>query len=1084
MIRFLITLACLIWLPLSAIAQDKKGGLEGLLERSLSSDTLEVTVDGLSGALSSTATIERLTFADPNGPWMIIEDAKLDWTRTALLRGRIRANELAAARITLLRLPAAAPEDPELPSAEAEPFKFQLPELPVSVEIERIAAEEIVLEEAIFGEQVVAKLVGGLTLANGNGAIALDLERTDVDGTLLNLNASFENSSEELVVILDAKGREGGLLSRRTGIPGAPALELAVTGRGLLSDFEADVRFDTADSTRLGGIVRLLAAEAEGAEGVDRTIQAKLSGDIRPLVTEDIKGFFGPETGLDFETVLFANGAISVPRLHLQSSLFNMRTRLALSETKWPEQITLVARLAAAEGTPVRLPIPGTPTELTSAYVNVSYDRTAASTWSAVIAMSDLQQGAFEIESVDLRGAGELTLPEGETLGAVSGRLSGGADGVVLGDPKLQQAAGDEVAFNATFDWQKEAPLTISEAAIAAGDVELSLDGMFANLAEGVDFEGGIALSAPNLSRFAALTGQALQGAVDLDLSGTATLLSGMFDLEVSGQGRDLKTGIAEADNLLGGRADLAFSGARDTDGISIRQALIETEALNLSATGGGSNAQTDLDIALALDSLARIVPGFPGAAEFSGTVRSGAGGYTVDGSGSGPAGLRLNVGGSVAEDFATADLTLDGTVRMELAQPFLSPRTASGAIGFNVSVNGPFGLDAVTATLRVENGRVADPTVGFALEQLGGTIGLERSTTTLDLSGRGNRGGRISLGGSLGLTPPQQAALDIDIDRLRFALQGFLATRIDGAIALDGPLTGGAVLSGEINLAETEIRIPDGGGTVGTLEGVRHVGAPQGVERTLSHAGLAAQPEPASAGGAGGPVLGLDLFINSPTRIFVRGFGLDAELGGSVEISGTSANPRPVGEFELQRGRLDILGQRLDLTEGEILLTASIVPDIRFVASTETDDYEVAAIISGPADEPEISFESTPTLPEDEVLSRLLFDSEVSGLSPLQALQLANSLVAARNGTGLGFFNALREEAGLDDLDLTTEDDGQTNLRLGKYISDDVYTNVNINNEGETEIDLNVELTDSLTARGTAGTDNSSIGLFFERDY
>ncbi|MEM1078024.1 MAG: translocation/assembly module TamB domain-containing protein [Pseudomonadota bacterium] len=1082
--RLLITLACLLWLPIGALAQDEKGGLEGLLERSLSSETLEVTVEGLSGALSSTATIESLTFADPSGPWMVIEDAKLDWTRTALLRGRVRAKELAAGRITLLRIPTGAPEDPELPKAEAEPFQFQLPELPVSIEIERIAAEEIVLEDPVLGEKVVAKLVGGLTLADGNGSIALDLERTDVTGTLLDLNASFQNSSEELVVILDAKGREGGLLSRKTGIPGAPDLELSVTGRGLLSDFEADLRFATADSTRLGGIVRLLAAEAEGSEGVDRTIQAKLSGDIRPLVTEDIQSFFGDETGLDFETVLFGSGAISIPRLHLQSSLFNMRTRLTLSETKWPEQIALVARLAADEGTPVRLPVPGTPTELTSAYVNFSYDRSAASVWSAVIAMSDLQQGAFEIESVDLRGAGELSLPEGEELGAVTGVLSGGADGIVLADPKLQQAAGDELAFNAAFDWQKEAPLTISEAAIEAGNVELSLEGLFDNLAEGVNFDGGIALSAQSLSRFANLVGQTLEGAVDLNVAGTATLLSGIFDLEVTGQGRNLKTGIAEADSLLGGRADLAFSGARNTDGIVIRNALVETEALDLSVTGGGTSAQTDLDISLALDSLDRIVPGFPGATEFSGTVRSGGGRYTVDGSGSGPAGLRLNVGGSVAEDFASADLTVDGAVRMELAQPFLSPRTASGAIGFEVAVNGPLGLDSVTATLRVENGRVADPTVGFALEQLGGTVGLASSTTTLDLSGRGNRGGRISLGGSLGLDPPQQAALDIDIDRLRFALQGFVETRLDGAIALDGPLTGGAVLSGQIDLDETEIRIPDGGGTAGTLEGIQHVGASQGVERTLSHAGLKAQPDPPSAANAPGPPLGLDLLINSPTQIFVRGFGLDAELGGSVEITGTSSNPRPVGEFELQRGRLDVLGQRLDLTEGEILLTASVIPNLRFVASTETDEYEVAAIISGPADDPEISFESTPTLPEDEVLARLLFDSEVSSLSPLQALQLANSLVAVRNGTGLGFFNALREEAGLDDLDLTTEEDGQTNLRLGKYISDDVYTNVNINNEGETEIDLNVELTDSLTARGTAGTDNSSIGIFFERDY
>lgn len=1082
-----VLLLCLVWLPVAALSQEEeKGGLEGLLERSLSSEAFQVTVDGLSGALSSTASIEKLTFADPAGPWLEIENAELNWTRTALLRGRVRVAELAAERIRVLRLPEAGEESPEVPSAAAEPFSFSLPEFPVSVEVDRISAGEIVLAEPVVGEEVVATLEGALRLVDGEGSVELDLRRTDVEGSTLELDASFENETEEIVVFLDAQAREGGLIARKSGIPNAPGLDLNVEGQGVLSDFTANVAFATADSTRLGGVVQLLAAPTEDPEteaAVDRRILAQLSGDVRPLVTDELQSFFGEETAIDVETVLAATGAIEVPRLHLTTNQLNLRSAVSLTEEKWPEKITLFARLHGPDGQPIALPVPGNPTTLSRAYVSFSYDETAASVWSAVITASDLSQGNIAIETMDLRGAGQLDLPSDGSEGAVSGYLSGGLGGLDLGDPRLQSAVRDELAIGTAFNWRQEAPLEISGAEVSAGDVELGLTGVFDNFAEGVDFAGALSLEAADLSRFAEISGQSLTGAVALDIEGEATLLAGMFDLDIDGSAQDLATGIAQADDLLGGTAELSFDGTRDESGIAIRDARIQTQAINVDATGTLGNAAGEITLAVELDNLARLVPGVPGRTTFSGSVRRDGDSLLVNGDGTGPASLDLSIDGAVASDFSTADLTIGGGTSLVILSPFLEPRTASGQLSFDLAVAGPPGLEAVAGTVSLQDARVADPTIGFALENLGGAAQLQAGTLGLDFSGRGNRGGRIDLNGNLGLTGSQVADVNLIIDNLRLAIQGFLQTQLDGQIAFAGPLAGGAALTGTIDVDETEIRVPEGAGASGDVEGLRHVGASGAVRTTLSRAGMVTDPEPPSDGG-GGPALGLDLTVNAPTKIFVRGFGLDAELGGDVQVTGTSADPRPVGEFALIRGRLSILGQRLDLTEGTIRLSASLIPDIRFVATTQSDDVEVSAIVEGPADDPEVSFESNPPLPEDEVLARLLFNSDINSLSPVQALRLANALIAVQNGTGLGLFNSLREEAGLDDLDLVTDEDGQTSLRLGKYISDDVYTNVDVNADGETELILNIDLTDSLTARGTAGTDNSAVGLFFERDY
>ena len=58
-----------------------------------------------------------------------------------------------------------------------------------------------------------------------------------------------------------------------------------------------------------------------------------------------------------------------------------------------------------------------------------------------------------------------------------------------------------------------------------------------------------------------------------------------------------------------------------------------------------------------------------------------------------------------------------------------------------------------------------------------------------------------------------------------------------------------------------------------------------------------------------------------------MRGRGLDAELGGSVRLTGPVINIQPVGGFEMIRGRLSILGQRITFDEGTVTLVGDLDP-------------------------------------------------------------------------------------------------------------------------------------------------------------
>jgi translocation and assembly module TamB len=202
--------------------------------------------------------------------------------------------------------------------------------------------------------------------------------------------------------------------------------------------------------------------------------------------------------------------------------------------------------------------------------------------------------------------------------------------------------------------------------------------------------------------------------------------------------------------------------------------------------------------------------------------------------------------------------------------------------------------------------------------------------------------------------------------------------------------------------------------------------------------------------------------------------------------LGGTTANIVPVGQFDLQRGRISILQQRFDLSEGSASLQGDFIPYIRLVATTEADTgTTINIIVEGPANDPEVTFESTPSLPQDEVLAQLIFGRDISEISPLQAVQLAAAVAELAGRGGGGLIDGFRSGIGLDDFDVTTDDEGNAAVRAGKYLSDNIYTDVTIGSDGTTEINLNLDITDEITAKGTAGADGeTSVGIFFERDY
>lgn len=604
--------------------------------------------------------------------------------------------------------------------------------------------------------------------------------------------------------------------------------------------------------------------------------------------------------------------------------------------------------------------------------------------------------------------------------------------------------------------------------------------------------EGQARLRMPDLAALDGLTGLALAGALDARARGTAALDGSRFDVTAAADATGLRTGIAAADRIAGGDGRLRADLTRQDGALTVRALDLTLPGLTATASGQLTGAGGNVDLRARLDDLGVLVPELPGAVEVGGTLGQRADGQVeIDATARGPGGIDADVAGSFDPGTNRADLRMTGAATLALADVAIDSREIAlrGPVRFDLSLAGPPGLDSLSGNVTVPGGSVVLPALPLRLDGLNATVRIDGRAIGVEAGAAVAAGGRVAAQGSLRLDPAAgvPADLAVTLDNAVLRQRGLYDVSLSGQVSASGPLTGAAAIAGRIAVNRAEITVappPPGGGAIADMVHLNETGE----ERTTRRrAGLIGGNGTGTGGASGGgPAWPLDITIAAPKRIFVRGRGLDAELGGEIAIRGTTAAPVPSGAFELVRGRLNLLAKRLDLREARVSLLGDLVPEIYVLAQSQSANDVTAFIeIAGPATDPEITFRSDPELPQDEVLAELFFGRPVSELSALQVAQLAAAIAELAGRGGDGVMGRLRAATGFDDIDVETDEEGTITARAGRYVTDNVYSSIGVTDEGTTELQLNLDISPSVTARGTVTSDSeSSIGVFFERDY
>jgi translocation and assembly module TamB len=428
--------------------------------------------------------------------------------------------------------------------------------------------------------------------------------------------------------------------------------------------------------------------------------------------------------------------------------------------------------------------------------------------------------------------------------------------------------------------------------------------------------------------------------------------------------------------------------------------------------------------------------------------------------------------------------LRANGGLDLALLDPILAPggRRARGQVALDAGVTGTVAAPQVNGTVTLAGGEIQDFGQGVRISDIAATIQASGQTIRI-ASFTGHAGpGTIGASGSVGITGAMPVNLSLTMRNARPLASDRLTANLDADLAVRGDVQGTLTASGKISILQATINVPEHLPASIAVLPVRIAGAPP--------------PPPPKPGG----VIRLDLQLDTPGQIFVRGRGLDAVMGGSLHVGGTTGSPQVNGDFAMRHGTFSLAGTNLTFSRGKVGFEGAgvankIDPSLDFEADAATTTGTASLIVSGYASAPKITLSSSPPLPQDEVLAQLLFGRSAAQLGPFQYAEIAAALAELSGTGGSNPLDRVRKGLGLDRLSIggatnangTSSSSAAATIEAGKYIANGVFVGAKQGTTGaQTQAEVQIDIYKGLKAETDVGTGagGNSVGLTYQFEY
>jgi len=401
-----------------------------------------------------------------------------------------------------------------------------------------------------------------------------------------------------------------------------------------------------------------------------------------------------------------------------------------------------------------------------------------------------------------------------------------------------------------------------------------------------------------------------------------------------------------------------------------------------------------------------------------------------------------------------------------------------SGPVAIGADVVGTLANPTLRGIVQANGARIESATTGTVLTNVQATGRFGGSRLVIDRFGAdAGKGGRVTGTGQFEFAATAGVGLDLTLQ----ADKAVMINRDDIGATVSGPLTfksngSGGTIAGDVVLNKSRYRLGQATAASAVPQlNIREINLPDGGEE------VATPTQPWT----------LAIKARAPNQVMVSGLGLTSEWSANLDIAGQPENPAITGRATLIRGDYEFAGRQFELARGVIRFDGQVPanPALDIEANADSTGLSASIRVTGYALKPEIGFTSTPALPEDELLSRLLFGTSITNLSAPEALQLAAAVAALQGGgSGLNPINAVRRAAGLDRLRILPADPqtGQgTSIAAGKYVTRRLYAEIVTDGQGYSATQVEFQVTRWLSLLSSISTlGRQSANVRVSKDY
>ncbi|MCB8879316.1 translocation/assembly module TamB domain-containing protein [Acidisoma cellulosilytica] len=436
-------------------------------------------------------------------------------------------------------------------------------------------------------------------------------------------------------------------------------------------------------------------------------------------------------------------------------------------------------------------------------------------------------------------------------------------------------------------------------------------------------------------------------------------------------------------------------------------------------------------------------------------------------------------------------NLGINGPLDLALINPIMeaSGQQVAGKLNLALRASGSAKAPQIAGSITLAGGRFQDFSQGLTLSAITAHIRAQGEQLIIDSFSAQAGSGKIGISGSVGaLAPTIPLNLTVTAENADPIQSDLLTAHFDTQIHVSGAVTSGMNAAGTIRIRRADINIPS---NLPPSVAVLHVIRPG--------------DKPAPPAGPGLPI-NLDLTLIAPRAVFIRGDGLEAELGGRLHLGGSLAALKPSGHFDMIRGQFSLLTTTLNFTTGQVGFDGGDItdPSIDFEAVTDSGNYTCTLAVTGYASAPKITLSANPSLPQDEILSQILFKTSTTSLSPFQLAEIASALASiagVNTGGTAGILGSVRKGLGLDQLSIgsgmgnptgatsTTQTKNQSapTLQAGRYVAPGVYVGAAQGTSGgsnSTAAQVQIDIARGLKLQTQVGGDSNGVGVTYQFNY